>query len=522
MAERYYTLAEGCPFASNSTTVQLRNNSGGGLSLLQDTQLIETLAHFSRERIPERVVHAKAAGAYGEFEATSDCSDITSASFLSKAGKKSPVLLRVSTVGPEAGSADTTRDVHGWAMKIYTDEGNLDWVFNNTPVFFVRDPIKFPSLNRSHKRHPTTHLPDANMVSNARGCFSASVQLVQAYNNSCINTLSFHVGNPEGIHELLHLFSDRGTPKSIRHMNAYSGHTYKLTKEDGSFKYVKFHIKTAQGVKNMTAEESLKIAGEDPDYLIRDMFEAIEKGDYPVWNVYVQVMDPADAEKYRWNIFDMTKVWSHKDYPLRQIGKLTMNRNPKNYFTDIEQAAFSPSTMVPGIAPSADPMLQARMFAYPDAARYRLGVNYQQLPTNAAKAPVYCPYQRDGAMRFDDNYGGDPNYVGSSLQPTKFYQEVKNSGAARLSGLTEHEKWVGEVTNFQSHITDDDFVQPAALWEVIGREPGHQDRTIANLSGHIKNVRSPQLRNAVYELFAKVNADLGERLKKATEAAVSA
>lgn len=248
----------------------------------------------------------------------------------------------------------------------------------------------------------------------------------------------------------------------------------------------------------MTAEESLKIAGEDPDYLIRDMFEAIKKGDYPVWNVYVQVMDPADAEKYRWNIFDMTKVWSHKDYPLRQIGKLTMNRNPKNYFTDIEQAAFSPSTMVPGIAPSADPMLQARMFAYPDAARYRLGVNYQQLPTNAAKAPVYCPYQRDGAMRFDDNYGGDPNYVGSSLQPTKFYQEVKNSGAARLSGLTEHEKWVGEVTNFQSHITDDDFVQPAALWEVIGREPGHQDRTIANLSGHIKNVRSPQLRNAVY------------------------
>ncbi|KAB8260432.1 catalase-domain-containing protein [Aspergillus pseudonomiae] len=498
MAERYYTLAEGCPFASNSSTVQLRNGSGGGLSLLQDTQLIETLAHFSRERIPERVVHAKAVGAYGEFEATSDCSDITSASFLSKAGKKSPVLLRVSTVGPEAGSADTTRDVHGWAMKMYTDEGNLDWVFNNTPVFFVRDPIKFPSLNRSHKRHPTTHLPDANMF------------------------WDFHVGNPEGIHELLHLFSDRGTPKSIRNMNAYSGHTYKFTKEDGSFKYIKIHIKSAEGVKNMSSAEAVKIAGEDPDYLIRDMHDAIAKGNYPVWNVYVQVMDPADAENYRWNIFDMTKVWPHKDYPLRQIGKLTMNRNPKNYFTDIEQAAFSPSTMVPGIAPSADPMLQARMFAYPDAARYRLGVNYQQLPTNAAKSPVYCPYQRDGAMRFDDNYGGDPNYVGSSLQPTKFYQEVKNSGAARLSGLTEHEKWVGEVTNFQSHITDDDFVQPAALWEVLGREPGHQDRTIANLAGHIKGVQSPQLRNAVYGLFAKVNADLGARLKKATEAAVSA
>ncbi|KAF7591386.1 hypothetical protein BBP40_001612 [Aspergillus hancockii] len=456
MAERYYTLVEGCPFASNSTSVQLRNGSSGGLSLLQDTQLIETLAHFSREKIPER--------AYGEFEATDDCSDITSASFLSKPGKKSPVLLRVSTVGPEAGSADTTRDVHGWAMKTYTDEGNLDWVFNNTPVVFVRDPIKFPSLNRSHKRHPTTHLPDANMF------------------------WDFHVGNPEGIHELLHLFSDRGTPRSIRHMNAYSGHTYKFTKEDGLFKYVKIHIKTAQGIQNMTREESIKFAGENPDYLIQDMFEEIEKGDYPVWNVYVQVMDPSEAEKYQWNIFDMTKVWSHKDFPLRQIGRLTMNRNPRNYFADIEQAAFSPSILVPGIAPSVDP----------NAARYRLGVNYQQLPTNAAKAPVYCPCQRDGAMRFDDNYGGDPNYVGSSLQPTKFYQEVKSTGPNRLSVLTEHEKWVGEVTNFQTHIVDDDFVQPAGLWE---------------------GVRS-QLRNAVYELFGKVNKDLGEKLKKVTEAAL--
>ncbi|KAB8079413.1 catalase-like domain-containing protein [Aspergillus leporis] len=491
MAERYYTLAEGCPFASNSTSIQLRNGSGGGLSLLQDTQLIETLAHFSRERIPERVVHAKAAG------------------FLSKPGKKSPVLLRVSTVGPEAGSADTTRDVHGWAMKTYTDEGNLDWVFNNTPVFFVRDPIKFPSLNRSHKRHPTTHLPDANM------CSPAATILAPVF-----NFFSFHVGNPEGIHELLHLFSDRGTPRSIRHMNAYSGHTYKFTKEDGSFKYVKIHIKTAQGIQNMTREESIKIAGENPDYLIQDMFEAIEKGDYPVWNVYVQVMDPSEAEKYRWNIFDMTKVWSHKDFPLRQIGRLTMNRNPRNYFADIEQAAFSPSTLVPGIAPSADPMLQARMFAYPDAARYRLGVNYQQLPTNAAKAPVYCPYQRDGAMRFDDNYGGDPNYVGSSLQPTRFYQEVKGTGANRVSVLTEHEKWVGEVTDFQTHITDNDFVQPAGLWEVIGKEPGHQERTVGNLAAHLKSVRSPQLRSEVYALFGKVNRDLGENLRKVTEAAL--
>ncbi|GAD98054.1 catalase, putative, partial [Paecilomyces variotii No. 5] len=382
-----YTLSEGCPYASNATSVQVRNGSGGGLVLMQDTQLIETLAHFSRERIPERVVHAKAAGAYGEFEVTHDCSDLTSASFLNTIGKKTGVLLRISTVGPERGSADTVRDVHGWAMKLYTDEGNLDWVFNNTPVFFVRDPIKFPSLNRSHKRHPRTNSPSADMF------------------------WDFHTGNPEGIHQLMHLFSDRGTPASLRHMNAYSGHTYKFTKEDGSFKYIKVHIKTQLGVKNFDEETATKIAGENPDYLVDDLFDAIEKGDYPVWNVYVQVMEPEQAESYKWNIFDMTKVWPHQDFPLRQIGRLTLNRNPRNYFTDIEQAAFSPSTMVPGWAPSADPMLQARMFAYPDAARYRLGVNYQHLPTNHARVPIYCPFQRDGFMNFTDNYGDDPNYV---------------------------------------------------------------------------------------------------------------
>jgi catalase len=442
------------------------------------------------------VVHAKAVGAYGEFEATTDCSDLTSASFLNKAGKKTPVLLRVSTVGPESGSADTSRDVHGWGMKLYTDEGNLDWVFNNTPVFFIRDPIKFPSMNRSHKRHPRSHLPDANMF------------------------WDFHVGNPEGIHQLLVLFSDRGTPQSVRFLNSYSGHTYKFTKEDGSFKYIKIHMKTRQGVKNFTQEQATKIAGEDPDYMIRDMFEAIERKEYPSWDVFVQVMDPSEAENYRWNIFDMTKVWPHTDFPLKKIGKMTLNRNPGNYFADIEQAAFSPSTMVPGFAASADPVLQARLFAYPDAARYRLGVNYQQLPTNAAKVPVYCPFQRDGKMRFDDNYGGDPNYVNSSLQPTKFYPDVKGVSPASLSLHTEHEKWVGEVTTYTSHIDENDFIQPAALWEVIGREQGHQDRTIDNLAGSISGVISPQLRNAVYDLFSRVNQDLGARVKKATEAAI--
>ncbi|PWY71785.1 putative catalase [Aspergillus sclerotioniger CBS 115572] len=486
----HYTLAEGCPYARNDTSVQLRNGSGGGLVLLQDTQLIETLAHFSRERIPERTVHAKAAGAYGVFECTHDCTDITSASFLNTVGKKTDVLLRVSTVGPESGSADTTRDVHGWGMKLYTDQGNLDWVFNNTPVFFVRDPIKFPSLNRSHKRHPRTHRPDANMF------------------------WDFHTANPEGIHQIMHLFSDRGTPASLRHMNAYSGHTYKFTKEDGSFKYIKIHIKTQQGIKNFTREEATKVAGENPDFLLEDLYDAIESGNYPVWNVYVQVMDPKDAETYKWNIFDMTKVWPHQDYPLRQIGRLTVNRNPRNYFTDIEQAAFSPSNMVPGFAPSADPMLQARMFAYPDAARYRLGTNYQMLPTNAAHVPVYCPYQRDGFMNFTNNYGDDPNYIGSSLRPTTF---ATTSNGPVSSTITEHEKWIGEVSSFTTTISDVDFEQATGLWKVLGREEGHQDRFVENVALTVQKVTRKKLRGMVYDLFRRVDPQLGARLEAEVE-----
>ncbi|KAL1904093.1 catalase A [Sporothrix stenoceras] len=439
-----YTLAEGCPYPQNTTSVQLRNGSGGGLVLLQDTQLIETLAHFARERIPERVVHAKAAGAYGEFECTDDCTDITSASFLNTIGKKTKVLLRISTVGPERGSADTTRDVHGWAMKLYTDEGNLDWVFNNTPVFFVRDPIKFPSLNRSHKRHPQTNKPDSNM--------------------------------------------------------------------DNSFSYIKVHIKTQIGVKNLTRQEAVKLAGEDPDYLVDDLFQAIKKGNYPVWNVFVQVMSPEQAETYKWNIFDMTKVWPHSDFPLRQIGRLTMNRNPQNYFTDIEQAAFSPSNMVPGWAPSADPMLQARMFSYPDAARYRLGVNYQQLPTNRASVPVYCPFERDGLMNFSDNYGADPNYVGSTLHPTTF--KTAKQGQT-MSTLTEHEKWAGEVSSFTTEFGPQDFEQAAGLWAVLGRDPGHQDRFIGNIADHLSSVTHLRLRARVYD------KDLGARIEKATEALIA-
>ncbi|RSL38712.1 hypothetical protein CEP53_014635 [Fusarium sp. AF-6] len=456
-----YTLAEGCPQPSNATSVQLRNGSGGGLVLLQDTQLIETLAHFARERIPER--------AYGEFEVTDDCSDLTSASFLSGVGKKTKCLLRISTVGPERGSADTVRDVHGWAMKLYTDDGNLDLVFNNTPVFFIRDPVKFP----------------------------------------------FHVGNPEGIHELTHLFSDRGTPASLRTMNAYSGHTYKFNKDDGSFSYIKMHIKSQLGVKNFDRKTATRIAGENPDYLVHDLFEAIEKENYPKWDVFVQVMSPEQAENYKWNIFDMTKVWPHGDFPLRKIAQLTLNENPRNYFADIEQAAFSPSTMVPGWAPSANPVLQARMFSYPDAARYRLGTNYQMLPTNSAKSPVYCPFQRDGFMNFGTNYGDDPNYISSMLKPTTF--RTTAAGETVSPTFTNHEKWVGEVSNFTTTVGPEDFEQATGLWKVLGRERGHQERFIDNVADNVANFKNDKLRSMVYDLFSRVDSDLGLRIRKAVE-----
>ncbi|KAH9210004.1 catalase-like domain-containing protein [Leptodontidium sp. 2 PMI_412] len=475
-----YTLSEGAPTQDPASSYSISRPGGrGGLLLLQDTQLIETLAHFARERIPERVVHAKAAGAYGHFEVTHDVSDITSAAFLGAVGTKSPALARISTVGPERGSADTARDPRGWGIKIYTTEGNQDWVFNNTPVFFIRDPIKFPSLNRTHKRHPQTNIPDSTMF------------------------WDFHNNNQEGIHELMHLFSDRGTPASLRHTDAFSGHTYKFTKPDGSFVYVKIHLKSDQGIKNFTNEEAIKIAGEDPDHNVRDLFDAIERKDYPTWTAYLQVMKPEEAETYRWNIFDMTKVWPHKDYPLRPFGKLTLDRNPQNYFADIEQAAFSPSTMVPGIEASADPMLQARMFSYPDAARYRLGVNYQQLPTNLPVSAVYAPMQRDGFANFRGNYGPDPNYVRSSLRPL-------NYGPAKAS----HDEWIGKISEFSSEITDEDFVQAKGMWDVFARYPGQQENFVHNVAVHL-GLAIPEVQEKAIEVFARVDKDLGKRIKEA-------
>ncbi|KAF4633925.1 hypothetical protein G7Y89_g4187 [Cudoniella acicularis] len=411
-----YTLAEGAPIGDPTTALRI-NQNGGGLLLLQDTQLIETLAHF-------------APGAFGKLEVTHDISDITSANFLNGVGKETPVLARISTVGGEKGSADTARDVRGWAIKFYTEEGNQDWVFQQH-VFFIRDPIKFPSLNRSHKRNPQTNLLDSTMF------------------------WDYHNSNPEGTHQLMVLFSDRGTPYSLRHTHAFSGHTYKFTTPT-SFPYVKTHLKSNQGIKNFTAEEAEKLAGSNPDHNTQDLFESIEKGDFPSWTAYVQVMSAEQAEKYKWNIFDMTK--------------------PQNYFADIETAAFSPSTMVPGIAPSTDPMLQARMFSYPDAARYRLGTNYQLLSSNRAYSPVYSPYQRDGAGNFAGNYGPDPNYVRSSFVPL----------AKPLRTFTDaaHDEWAGKVTAWTSEMQEVDYEQPRLLWGVFGGT-GQREAFVGNVGADL-------------------------------------
>ncbi|KAK5125211.1 hypothetical protein LTR85_000887 [Meristemomyces frigidus] len=481
----YYTLAEGRPVADPTASTILRGTHGslrGGLSLLEDTQLIETLAHFSRERIPERVVHAKAAGAWGEFEVTHDISDITSCDFLTGIGKKTPLLARVSTVAGEKGSADTARDIRGFAVKFFTEEGNQDFVMNDLPVFFIRDPIKFPSVNRSHKKHPQTNVPDWTMY------------------------WDYHNNNQEGTHAIMQVFGGRGVPATLRNVNAYGVHTYKLGKpEDGSFKYVKWHFKPDQGNKTLTQEEAVKLAGEDPDHHVRDMFNSIAAGNFPSWTMNIQVMDPADASRVPYDIFDDTKIWPHKDYPLRPIGKMTFNRNPSNFFQDIEQAAFSPSNMVPGIGPSADIMLQARMFSYPDAARYRVGPNYQQLPCNAARSKVYSPYQRDGPGRIDGNYGGDPDYVRSS------FRKIKNIHPTDVS----FNEWQGKVETYSSEVTDADFVQCRELWKLF-KEEKNDEEFIHNVSGTLSQAVK-LVQNKAIEVFNKVDTEIGDRIREKLE-----
>ncbi|MGE1152098.1 catalase [Pseudomonas kitaguniensis] len=384
------TTASGAPVADNQNS---RTAGPRGPLLLDDFHLLEKLAHFNRENIPERRVHAKGSGAHGTFTVTRDITEYSSAKLFESIGKKTATFLRFSTVGGERGSADTARDPRGFALKFYTEEGNWDIVGNNTPVFFIRDPLKFPDFIHTQKRLPQTNLKSAQAI------------------------WDFWSLSPESLHQVTILFSDRGTPDGFRHMHGFGSHTYSLINARGERHWVKWHYKTKQGIKNLTPEEATRLAGTDPDYAQRDLFSAIERGDFPKWSVNIQVMTEAQAAAHYENPFDVTKTWSQSEFPLIEIGELELNRNPLNYFAEVEQATFGPSNMVPGVGLSPDRMLQGRVFAYADAHRYRVGTNHQQLPINAPLQPANH-YQRDGSMAFGANGGASPNYEPNSVAGT--------------------------------------------------------------------------------------------------------
>jgi len=447
-----------------------------GPVLIQDVHLIEKLAHFNRERIPERIVHAKGAGAGGYFEVTKDVTRYTKAKFLSKVGKRTEVFARFSTVGGEKGSADAARDPRGFAVKFYTEEGNYDLVGNNTPVFFIRDPLKFPDFIHTQKRNPATNLKDANMF------------------------WDFLSLTPESIHQVTILFSDRGTPKSFRHMNGYGSHTFKWYNEKGEYFWVKYHFKTDQGIQNLTREESERIKGTDPDHATRDLYNAIKRGDFASWTLQVQVMKPEEANDYRFDIFDVTKVWPHGDYPPIEVGRMVLNRNPENYFAEVEQAAFSPANFVPGIAASPDKMLQGRLFAYHDAHRYRLGPNYHLLPVNRPKGVKVQNYQRDGFMRFDANGSGDPNYY-----PNSFGGPEPDITAAEPAFEVS-----GKAARLPYTHPNDDFVQAGTLYRKVMTDED-RDHLIGNIVSHLLNARKDiQIRQT--KLFYKADPDYGRRV----------
>jgi catalase len=447
-----------------------------GPVLMQDVHLLEKLAHFNRERIPERIVHAKGAGAYGYFEVTHDLSGYCKARFLSEVGKKTEVFARFSTVGGEKGSADSERDPRGFAVKFYTEDGNYDFVGNNTPVFFIRDPLKFPDFIHTQKRHPETNLKDPDMF------------------------WDFLSLTPESIHQVTILFSDRGTPATYRNMNGYSSHTYKWYNDKGDYHWVQYHFKTDQGIKNLTREEADAMRGKDPDHATRDLHDAIARGEYPSWTLEMQIMTPEQAEDYRFDIYDITKVWPHADFPPMKIGKLVLNRNPVNYFAEVEQAAFSPSSFVPGIAASPDKMLQARLFSYHDTHIHRLGPNYHLLPVNAPKNSPEHSYQRDGFMRTDDNGGAGPNYWPNSMGGPGPDASAKEPPLGISGDAGRHP---------YSH-PNDDFVQPGNLYRDVMSDRD-RDNLVGNIVSHLGGAQKRlQLRQTA--LFFKADQDYGLRV----------
>ncbi|AYJ78743.1 catalase [Aliarcobacter cryaerophilus] len=467
------TTTGGNPIADNQNSLTAGER---GPVLLQDYQLIQKLAHQNRERIPERVVHAKGSGAFGVLEITEDISKYTKAKVLQK-GEKTKLLLRFSTVAGERGAADAERDVRGFALKFYTKEGNWDLVGNNTPVFFVRDAYKFPDFIHTQKRDPQTNLRSNTAM------------------------WDFWSLSPESLHQVTILMSDRGLPKSYRNVNGYGSHTYSLINSKNERFWVKFHFKTLQGIETITNKEAEALVGKDRESNQRDLFENIEKGNFPKWSFEIQIMSEEEAKKCSFNPFDLTKVWPHGDYPMIKVGTMTLNENPKNYFQQVEQASFSPSNIVPGISYSPDKMLQARIFSYPDAQRYRVGTHYEMLPVNRPIVEVNT-YNLDGSMNFDIK------------EPTKaFYEPNSFDGPVEDKSYLEPDLDVGDIAKRYDHrVGNDDFSQPRALFLLMSNSQKEQ------LFSNIKDAMAGVPRDIVdrqIALFEKVHPDYAAGVKKA-------
>ena len=446
------TTASGRPYAENENTQSVGPR---GPLLLQDYILHEKMAHFNRERIPERVVHAKGSGAYGTFTVTQDISKYTKAKLFNKIGKQTKVFLRFSTVGGEKGSADTERDPRGFALKFYTEDGNWDLVGNNTPVFFIKDPKKFGDFLHTQKRDPYTNCKSPTMM------------------------WDYWSLNPESLHQVMILMSDRGTPIGYRFMNGYGSHTFSMISATNERVWVKFHFKTKQGIKNFSNDEAAEMKGKDPDFSQRDLVESIDNGHFPQWVLKIQVMTNDQAGKFKWNPFDLTKVWPHQDFPLIDVGILELNENPKNYFAEVEQAAFAPAHLVDGLGHSPDKMLQGRLLSYPDAHRHRLGGNYEQIPVNR------CPYlvnnyQRDGYMAVNGNGGSAPNYWPNSFDG--IYADLSLKEPA-----WELENSVADWYDRNAEGENDHYTQPGNLFREIMNDE-QKKNTISNIVGAMKGI----------------------------------
>ncbi|PWI41430.1 catalase [Streptomyces sp. ICBB 8177] len=471
------TTESGAPVADNQNSATA---GVGGPLLLQDQHLLEKLARFNRERIPERVVHARGSGAHGYFEVTDDVTGFTRADFLGSVGRRTPVFARFSTVADSLGGADAVRDPRGFALKFYTDEGNYDLVGNNTPVFFIKDPIKFPDFIHSQKRDPFTGVQEPD------------------------NVWDFWAHSPEATHQITWLMGDRGIPASYRHMNGYGSHTYQWTNAAGEAFFVKYHFKTNQGIRCLSSEQAAEQVGKDANSHQRDLVQAIERGVNPSWTLYVQIMPAAEAPSYRFNPFDLTKVWPHADYPLQRVGRLVLDRNPDNVFAEVEQAAFSPNNFVPGIGPSPDKMLQGRLFAYADAHRYRLGVNHTQLPINAPKFEA-ANYGRDGLMATRNGSRHAKNYEPNSYDgPVQTDQPL--SAPLAVAGHTgTHEA--------PAHTKDDDFFQAGELYRLMSEE--EKKRLVANIAGGLSQVSRDDVIEKNLAHFHAADPDYGKRVEAA-------